>query len=1614
MPLKRSRISWRKCRHKAGVTLLLAAFVLSFISVPVASTSPGISEAINEYVQGNDEQARDMFAEILRQNPDEPRARDFYKDLGGNPDQYQTSEEDVRSGDTSESRTGDFDFSAEQEEPATEVEEEADEEETSLPDERESVPEEVDDIESVEGEAMAYDTSEVEVVGEPLAEIEAEDLDTDAVPEFDPLEEDELDGVESEEREAEELEEDESKETKRFYTEEPVSPPTGMEVIRGVEVESFDDFARVTIEATGGVNYLTSRIFNPAMIVIDIPNTIPDLPESPLSVGMHNVRRIRHSQYRVEPVKTTRIVVDLDEWVDNYEIYRVSPGNKIIVDIYDEEEEPPEVEPTVVDPDTPLEELPEEVKEQIKAISGADQELKVTEEAPEPLAVEVRDEDGESLNEKTVVFEVIEGKGLLGEEERQFSEKYEIKTDEQGRAELKFEAKEQAGPVVIKAHIPELELSKYFNLTVNPSEPVELVKISGDQQEAQMGSALREPLKVEARDQYGNPVPGVRVHFVDKSGKGAFLIDRSRDDLAPETIETKLTTGSDGRAVVDSYRVPSDKRTVRITAQTEEGLTVEFNLWSRTKMIDLKFPGPVNLEHVINSISFAAGWNIVIPPEVDGRPLADMEVVINLDEVSALRALDTVLAMHNLARVSDGNIIRIVSPGQVRREGAPVVDPEEVELHPGSNMITVKYPLAFLDEPGDLAGDLQAALMSEQSSIFSDDRRNAIVITDYARNQRQLKKVIEGIDQPDERFEVTVIRLQYRDPQRLRDEIEELLPTGRGNIVPNEATNSLLIYSDPTLLSQIEQLLDTLDAPGVISDHFQIVEMEGYDVDQIANQITTILGGQAIDLDEIDVDVDIEDPADLEELRIEREIEDLLNQVTIIPVETLESILVFAPPEIQEIAIEMMEALKRRPGEYIDDRHWRWVSVHNIHFDEAASLIDRMGGITIQTTLPDQGAFLLSSTEGAYLDRLQEFIDEIDRDIDVDDGREIITYTPRQVEPDQLGDDLEDYYADMHEFYDDDLEERPRVLYAEEDLLVLVVSQNEARFIRRLLEKLEEMATVEHEVLTYSPRFVDASDLASELDDRNIGRILYEGDRRFSILIPKDNIEYYRELIQEVDSPQFVTNVFQLRNTRAEEIVETLQDAGDHADFTVSFSADEPTNTIIYSAPENIVSQVENLIEQLDQWQRQVFIEGIILEYTMSEGEEFGTEWIFDDEGGVLEDGDLLEQTSVGFDGSEFTAILRRDQFEGILSFLEREREAEVMAKPQISAINNREASFKYGTVDRVPQRVGPPDDREITWLDVQALIELTVTPTITRDRFVRLDLLMTKDDEAPGGEGVRTEERSLQNTVLVRDGHTVVLGGLIEDEVIIEEQGVPLLREIPVFGNLFRSTSETVNKNELILFLTPHVIEDPSEAERTTRMVSDQLHQITPVPINLNVDGVHRISRFEGLAESEEERERIARQIIDFREEVGPFLSLDDVLRVPAIDNRLLSELLAHEVKLEVDINTISADDLMNIKNIDPDAAHALIEKRREIEMFRELETPRKLLIEHGVDPDFYDEYLEPMFTITSPALDRRDFEPPEPDREEVGEELEELDDLEEDELNNDRREQLPDLDQF
>ena len=122
--------------------------------------------------------------------------------------------------------------------------------------------------------------------------------------------------------------------------------------------------------------------------------------------------------------------------------------------------------------------------------------------------------------------------------------------------------------------------------------------------------------------------------------------------------------------------------------------------------------------------------------------------------------------------------------------------------------------------------------------------------------------------------------------------------------------------------------------------------------------------------------------------------------------------------------------------------------------------------------------------------------------------------------------------------------------------------------------------------------------------------------------------------------------------------------------------------------------------------------------------------------------------------------------------------------------------------------------------------IVLTVTPRITSNGYVTMDVTQTANDFVgyTSFNAPIVNQREAQTTVSVKDGETVVLGGIINNSVNRTVNKIPLLGDLPLLGNLFRSTSSTKAKTELLVFMTPHVVRTPQDAERLRQQTEAEL----------------------------------------------------------------------------------------------------------------------------------------------------------------------------------------------
>ncbi len=305
----------------------------------------------------------------------------------------------------------------------------------------------------------------------------------------------------------------------------------------------------------------------------------------------------------------------------------------------------------------------------------------------------------------------------------------------------------------------------------------------------------------------------------------------------------------------------------------------------------------------------------------------------------------------------------------------------------------------------------------------------------------------------------------------------------------------------------------------------------------------------------------------------------------------------------------------------------------------------------------------------------------------------------------------------------------------------------------------------------------------------------------------------------------------------------------------ISIAADESTNAlIITSTARDYEALVRDLISKLDIPRRQVFLETVIMELTMSNRGEFGvTAYGGGGNGTVLgfgqtfgAVGNLFDPTSLFATGGLLGGALGRDTisidmpvsgggtqtvtipaFSAFLNMVQTYADTNVVSTPNILTLDNEEAEI---TVKRKEYATSTTSTStgviSSTPTPLEAGLTLKITPQISEGDIVRLKIEheLSNFEEKPA-DAIASPERSrkINTTVMAADGQTVVLGGLMQDEVSHTKSKVPILGDIPILGWLFRQSANRTSKQNLLLFITPHVIRDPSDFASVMKRKIDQ-----------------------------------------------------------------------------------------------------------------------------------------------------------------------------------------------
>jgi general secretion pathway protein D len=244
-----------------------------------------------------------------------------------------------------------------------------------------------------------------------------------------------------------------------------------------------------------------------------------------------------------------------------------------------------------------------------------------------------------------------------------------------------------------------------------------------------------------------------------------------------------------------------------------------------------------------------------------------------------------------------------------------------------------------------------------------------------------------------------------------------------------------------------------------------------------------------------------------------------------------------------------------------------------------------------------------------------------------------------------------------------------------------------------------------------------------------------------------------------------------------------------------------------------------------------VLVEATIAEVTLNDALQYGTQWFFRQGKGSVS----LINNSVGQPVQAvlpgFNFAITGSAVQTALSALESVTTVKVISDPQLLVLDNEYARLQVG--DLVPivtqsavsvTTSGAPIVNNVDYRETGVILE--VAPRVNSGNLVTLDIQQEVSDVVPTTtstiDSPTIEQRKVRTRVVVQDGETIALGGLIKDTSSVGNSGLPWLTDVPVLGALFGTRSHSVARTELLVLLTPHVIHD----QRDVRALTDELRQ--------------------------------------------------------------------------------------------------------------------------------------------------------------------------------------------
>lgn len=401
------------------------------------------------------------------------------------------------------------------------------------------------------------------------------------------------------------------------------------------------------------------------------------------------------------------------------------------------------------------------------------------------------------------------------------------------------------------------------------------------------------------------------------------------------------------------------------------------------------------------------------------------------------------------------------------------------------------------------------------------------------------------------------------------------------------------------------------------------------------------------------------------------------------------------------------------------------------------------------------------------------------------------------------------------------------------DAFELILSSNELAY--EIKGKIINVMTQRDYELLYGERYKDkkqpkiiklnyakAADVANSLSQMKseAGRVVAnEGANTIALIDIPMKVAIMEDFINSVDLA-LETRIYVLNYAQADKVAAKIQE--ELTKGIGSIRIDERTNKIAVTDRVDRLELFDKIVNAFDEKTQQVLIDAQVVQVTPTNLFEMGVDWNYWIEKyfQVKAALPLAASGNSFFIGTPSTNPTEKGQYKGIIDILKTVGDTKVLSSPRIMALNNQEAKIHVGTreayiTSSTSQSTSGPSVTSQSVNFVDTGIKLYVTPTINREGFVTMKIkpeisdatketLISQDQETDVPIVTSSEA---ETTVMVKDGVSIIIGGLSKDEKRKTVKKIPLLGDLPIIGAAFRSTSDNNRKTELVIILTPHII---------------------------------------------------------------------------------------------------------------------------------------------------------------------------------------------------------------